>query len=103
MTSLPPKLFRVADVANRWACSNQTIHNLIRRGDLPAIRIGALYRLRPDDVLAYENRECPDQNQPSPNTASPTVMAFSTSSGGTVRSRNAFLLGQRTGMKQRAP
>ncbi|MBB2157242.1 helix-turn-helix domain-containing protein [Gluconacetobacter diazotrophicus] len=103
MNSLPPKLFRVADVANRWSCSNQTIHNLIRRGDLPAIRIGALYRLRPDDVLAYENRACPDPNQPPQNTASPTVMVFSTSSGGTERSRSAFHLGQKIGMKQRAP
>lgn len=57
MAELPSKRLRIADVASAWGCSHQHVRNLIKRGELPAIRIGSLFRIRPDDVEAYENRE----------------------------------------------
>src|SRR5205807_6922754 len=48
----------VAQLATLWGCSKQHVCTLIDRGHLPAVRIGSLIRLRPDDVREYETRRC---------------------------------------------
>ncbi|RFD20121.1 DNA-binding protein [Komagataeibacter melaceti] len=103
MAELPSKRLRIADVASAWGCSHQHVRNLIKRGELPAIRIGSLFRIRPDDVEAYENREECQKAPPAP-TASQSGTVISTRSGGTPRrARDAFRLGQRIGQQQSAP
>lgn len=50
------QLLTVKEVAAELACSRDHVYDLIARGDLPAIDIGAgraLTRLRPDDVDDY--------------------------------------------------
>jgi excisionase family DNA binding protein len=48
----------VAQVAARWSCSRQHIYNMVNRGELPAFRIGTLTRLREEDVIEHEDRQC---------------------------------------------
>ncbi len=62
---IEPRL-TVAQLAAIWDCSKQHIYNLIQKGDLPAVRIGSLIRLRPDDVSEY--REAP---MPRPRAEQP--------------------------------
>ncbi|MEG3348366.1 helix-turn-helix domain-containing protein [Novacetimonas sp. GS1] len=102
MAELPSKRLRIADVASTWGCSHQHVRNLIKRGELPAIRIGSLFRIRPDDVVAYENREkC--QKTTSLLTASQSEAVISTHSGGIPRrARDVFRLGQKIGQQHSA-
>ncbi|WP_308721482.1 helix-turn-helix domain-containing protein [Komagataeibacter xylinus] len=102
MGELPEKRLRIADVATAWGCSHQHVRNLIKRGELPAIRIGSLFRIRPDDVVAYENREKCQTDQPRP-TASQSETVISTPSGGIPSgARDVFRLGQKIGQQQHA-
>lgn len=56
-TSLDPeRLLTLEAVAARWGVSTKTVKRTIKRGDLPHVRIGNQIRLRPDDVLKYEDR-----------------------------------------------
>ncbi len=44
-----------AGLAKRWMCSQRHIHNLIARGDLPAVKYGGrLVRIRWADIEAFE-------------------------------------------------
>lgn len=47
------RLWTVAEVAEHMRVSNMTIYRLIKRGELPAIRVGKNYRLRGRDLAAY--------------------------------------------------
>jgi excisionase family DNA binding protein len=47
------RLVNVVEVAEYLACSERHVWNLIARGDLPAYRLGAITRLRVDDLRAY--------------------------------------------------
>ncbi|MEA3214495.1 MAG: hypothetical protein QOJ19_651 [Acidimicrobiia bacterium] len=40
----------VAEVAEQLRVSTMTVYRLIKSGELPAVRIGRSYRLRPVDV-----------------------------------------------------
>ena len=46
--------FTVAEIANRWRCSEKKIRRLIVNGDLIAHRFGALLRISTRDLLTYE-------------------------------------------------
>jgi excisionase family DNA binding protein len=61
----------VAQVAERWCCSRQHIYNLINRGELPAFKAGSLIRLRMEDVIAHETRQC---EAPKPEPAQPPMV-----------------------------
>lgn len=52
MTSFgaPVGLLTVAEVAGTLRVSTMTVYRLIKAGELPAMRIGKSYRLRPADV-----------------------------------------------------
>jgi excisionase family DNA binding protein len=46
-------LLTVAEVAATMRVSNMTVYRLIKKGDLPALRVGKNYRIRESDVDAY--------------------------------------------------
>jgi excisionase family DNA binding protein len=47
-TSLEP-LLSVAEVAELLGVSGRQVYNLLARGELPAVRVGARIRFRPED------------------------------------------------------
>ncbi len=46
-------LLTAAEVAEHLRVSTMTIYRLIRRGELPAVRVGRNYRVRQSDLEAY--------------------------------------------------
>lgn len=48
------KFFACEEVAERYAVKITTVWEWIRRGILPAVRIGKLYRIREKDLAAFE-------------------------------------------------
>ena len=53
MTPPDVALLRLDEVAERLSVSPSTVRRLIRRGDLKAVRIGRLLRVRPADLTTY--------------------------------------------------
>ncbi len=51
------RLKTVAEVAAEWGVHRNTIHRLVARGDLRAVRVGRRLRFRPEDVRAYLERD----------------------------------------------
>jgi excisionase family DNA binding protein len=47
------RFLTVNEVADLLRLSDMTVYRLIKKGELPAVRIGRSYRLREDDVDAY--------------------------------------------------
>jgi len=35
------------EIAHRWGCSGETVRSLIRKGELPAFRVGRMFRVTP--------------------------------------------------------
>ena len=50
------KFFTSEEIASRYSVKTTTVWEWIRRGELPAIRIGKLYRIRADDLEAFEKK-----------------------------------------------
>lgn len=46
-------LLTAAEVADQLRVSTMTVYRLIRRGELPAVRVGRNYRVRGEDLEAY--------------------------------------------------
>lgn len=46
-------LLTASEVADRLRVSTMTVYRLIRRGELPAVRVGRNYRVRAGDLEAY--------------------------------------------------
>lgn len=46
-------LLTAAEVADRLRVSTMTVYRLIRRGELPAVRVGRNYRVRAVDLEHY--------------------------------------------------
>jgi excisionase family DNA binding protein len=46
-------LLTAAEVADQLRVSTMTIYRLIRRGELPAVRVGRNYRVRERDLEVY--------------------------------------------------
>ena len=53
--------FTIAQIAERWQCSDKTIRRMIDRGALPAHKFGALWRISMADLSDYERRNRIDQ------------------------------------------
>lgn len=47
------KFLKMADIAERLNVSRSTVYRLIKSGELPAIRIGKNFRVRPSDLEVY--------------------------------------------------
>lgn len=56
------KPFTPDTLAERWRCSAETIRAMIRRGELPAFRIGRMMRIPADVVDAHEAKGWADQD-----------------------------------------
>lgn len=52
MTPIVP-LLDAKDVAERLNCHYRTVHDLRRRGELPAIPVGGVWRFDPNDIDQY--------------------------------------------------
>ena len=88
-----PTVYTPAMLADRWACSERHIRNMIDRGELPAFRLGdKLLRIRSSDV---ENFEC--QNGESQGSEANTA-----SHGMTARSGDVIDLEQMTRKRRTA-
>lgn len=48
------KLLTVAETADRLRCSAWLVREQIAGGDLPAVRIGRLVRIRPEALLEWQ-------------------------------------------------
>lgn len=53
----PPKLLEVAHVAHRLCVSQEFVRRLIRDGTLPAIRLGRRWRVEPEALQAFIDRQ----------------------------------------------
>src|ERR1700689_1243700 len=78
-----PIRLTVKQVAEMWACSPKHVYNLVARGELAAIYVGDLVRLRPEDIEEFER--CHGQKALPPPIPSPSVAEPIASNGGTAR------------------
>jgi excisionase family DNA binding protein len=62
-------LLTAAEVADQLRVSTMTIYRLIRRGELPAVRVGRNYRVRRSDLEAYLDGQVVD-----PASLDPTAL-----------------------------
>lgn len=54
------QLLTAAEVADQLRVSTMTIYRLIRRGELPAVRVGRNYRVRDRDLSAFLDAQVVD-------------------------------------------
>ncbi|GAA4292940.1 helix-turn-helix domain-containing protein [Mycobacterium paraffinicum] len=48
-----PKLLKADDVAEVLNCNRRTVWRLIAAGQIPAIKVGNEWRIRPDDLADF--------------------------------------------------
>lgn len=55
------KFFTCEEIADRYAVKVTTVWEWIRRGELPAVKVGKQYRIRAEDLKSFEqsNRTVP--------------------------------------------
>jgi excisionase family DNA binding protein len=51
-----PNVYTPDSLAARWQCSAETIRQMIRSGELPAFRVGRMYRIKWQHVDLHEGR-----------------------------------------------
>jgi excisionase family DNA binding protein len=61
-------LLTAAEVADQLRVSTMTIYRLIRRGELPAVRVGRNYRVRGSDLEAYLDGQVVDPASLDPDS-----------------------------------
>jgi excisionase family DNA binding protein len=54
------QLLTAAEVADQLRVSTMTVYRLIRRGELPAVRVGRNYRVRERDLHAFLDQQVVD-------------------------------------------
>jgi excisionase family DNA binding protein len=54
------RLLTAGEVADQLRVSTMTVYRLIRRGDLPAVRVGRNYRVREGDLTTYLDAQVVD-------------------------------------------
>ena len=60
------KVYTPKTLAERWQCSDRTVHEMCNSGELRAFRVGRMFRIRAEDVEAYEKGEAPAAAPPEP-------------------------------------
>ena len=60
--------YSIAQLADRWGCSDSMVRKLINQGQLQTFRIGALIRVSAAEVERYE--KCPVNPSPIPSSDS---------------------------------
>ena len=68
-----PNALGTRALAERWACSDQHIRNLIRRGDLPAFQAGRILRVPMTAIEAFES--CGSSNTEESGPSEPKTVA----------------------------
>jgi excisionase family DNA binding protein len=63
-TCLRPKVYTVAEFACLFAVSPRLVRNLIRKGEIPALRLGRSYRIPRKAADAYLARAMPPPSRP---------------------------------------
>jgi excisionase family DNA binding protein len=63
-TKIRPKVYTVAEFAQVLAISSRLVRSLIRRGELPALRIGRTYRIPRKAAALYLARALPPTDRP---------------------------------------
>ncbi len=53
-------LLTAAEVAEQLRVSKMTVYRLVRRGELPAVRVGRNYRIRERELRAYLDAQVVD-------------------------------------------
>lgn len=56
------KLYTCDEVASRYDVKTLTVWDWIRKKRLPAIKVGKSYRIREEDIDAFEEAHCTIQN-----------------------------------------
>lgn len=54
------RLLTAGEVAEQLRVSTMTVYRLIRRGELPAVRVGRNYRVRVEDLDQYLSEQVVD-------------------------------------------
>jgi excisionase family DNA binding protein len=70
---LAARPFSPETLADRWACSAETIRQMCRRGELSSFRLGKLIRIPANEVERVECQNTGSSNTEG-NTASPTEL-----------------------------
>jgi excisionase family DNA binding protein len=60
-----PKVYTVAEIAQLFSISQRVVRDLIRKGELPALRIGRSYRIPRKAADAYLARALPAPSRPT--------------------------------------
>lgn len=72
----PRKLLSIPTTAGRLDVSITTVRRLIRRGELPALRVGTQFRIDPDELEEWLNRSRASGGPANPTRATgPAVRA----------------------------
>jgi excisionase family DNA binding protein len=48
--SIPNPLWTVADVARYLSLKKETVRGMVRRGELPGMKVGRVWRFKPDSI-----------------------------------------------------
>jgi len=51
------KTYRVDELAKDWDVSRKTVEREIKRGELPAFKIGTTWRVKAEDRQIYEKKK----------------------------------------------
>jgi excisionase family DNA binding protein len=65
MNKVRPKVYTVAEFARVFVVSPRFVRDLIRKGELPALRIGRSYRIPRKAAAAYLDRALPSVSRPT--------------------------------------
>jgi excisionase family DNA binding protein len=65
MSKVRPKVYTVAEFARVFVISPRLVRDLIRKGELPALRIGRSYRIPRKVAAAYLDRALPSMTRPT--------------------------------------
>lgn len=60
--AIAPTVYTVAQVAQRWECSESHVRNMIEDGELPHFRLGKLIRIKKEDVEKWESSASANTN-----------------------------------------
>ena len=52
----PEKLLKVKDVADLLGIHEQTVYDMARSGELPALKVRSEWRFRPSDVVTFQSK-----------------------------------------------
>jgi len=63
MSQVRPKVYTVAEFARVFVISPRLVRDLIRKGELPALRIGRSYRIPRKVAAAYLDRALPSMTR----------------------------------------